>query len=476
MGKLLASLVSSEHAHGFRTCMFRLSAWRLMSHAMSSGSASSDLSSVDDVAPSHDQWSNQRPSKLRVLGFAIMVVVGGFCAASGLTLYDLRQNTYAQAVSNETNLLHALSQDISRTIEVYDLSLQAVVDGLAEPGLQNLSLRFQDLVLFDRAASAKDLGAILVLDRDGKVVRGSKPAAIGADLADREYFQAQKVAPDRGLFVSAPFTRRVTGDDDVIALSRALKGADGSFAGIVVGTMRLTYFKDLFSQADLGASGSINLLRSDGISLMRAPYAVDRVGLSHGASSNFQRIARSPAGTFTGKSFIDGVDRIYSFTHVGDLPLVLTVAFSEGDVFAVWREKTIAIVLAIAVLCATAAILGFYLRQQMRRTVRSEARLSRSEAQYRLLADHAQDVIMQLDHALRRTYVSPAAFAILGYRPEELQGGSIVEIIHPDDWPNVTTLICAARTEQANTEATYRLRHKLGHYVWVEGRYSLVPE
>ncbi len=134
-----------------------------------------------DVGAASLQFGRKR-RKIRFLRLSVAVITAGFCAASGWTLYDLRQSTYVEAVSSETNLLNALSQDIARNIEVYDLSLQSVVDGLAEPGFSGLSTRFQDLVLYDRAASAKDLGSILVLDRDGVVVRGSRAEAIGADL------------------------------------------------------------------------------------------------------------------------------------------------------------------------------------------------------------------------------------------------------------------------------------------------------
>ncbi len=421
-------------------------------------------------------WFERGRGKFRFLGLSIAVITAGFCAASGWTLYDLRQSTYAQAVSSETNLLNALSQDIARNIELYDLSLQAVVDGLAEPKLASLDPHLQDMVLYDRAASAKSLGSILVLDRDGVVVRGSKPEAVGADLGDREYFLAQKASPDRGLFISAPFTRRVTGDDEVIALSRSLKGSDGSFAGVVVGTMRLAYFRDLFSKADLGRLGSINLLRTDGISLMRAPYDAGQVGRSHADSVGFQKLSRQISGTFTNRSSVDGISRIYSFTHVGDLPLVLNVALSEGDVFSVWRTKTVTIALALAALCVTGAALGFKLKRQLRQTARTEEALSRSEAQYRLFADHAQDVIVRLDRSLRWTYVSPAVSSMLGYVPEELLGHSFSALVHPDDWPSVAVLICASQAEGANTEATYRLRHRAGHHVWIEARYSLVDE
>ncbi|RYC29780.1 diguanylate cyclase [Lichenibacterium minor] len=414
--------------------------------------------------------------KVRFLGLSIAVLTAGFCAASGWTLYDLRQSTYAQAVSSETNLLNALSQDVARNIELYDMSLQAVVDGLAEPKLASLDPHLQDMVLYDRAASAKSLGSILVLDRDGVVFRGSKAGAIGADLGDREYFTAQKASPDRGLFISAPFTRRVTGDDEVIALSRSLKAADGSFAGVVVGTMRLAYFRELFSKANLGRLGSINLFRTDGVSLMRLPYDPSQIGLSFAKSANFQQFVQSPSGTFTGKATIDGVDRIYSFTHVGDLPLVMNVALAEEDVFAIWRAKTVSIGLGLVALCAAAGVLPQLLKQQLRRTAEAEAQLSRSEAQYRLFADHAQDVIVRLDRSLRRTYVSPAVSNMLGYAPEELLGHSFSALVHPEDWPNVAVLICASQAEGANTEATYRLRHKAGHHVWIEARYSLVDE
>lgn len=414
-------------------------------------------------------------ARSRLLFLAVAVVIAGFCAASGLTLLELRQSTYAQAVKDETNLLNAFAQDIARNIEVYDASLKGVVDGLALPDLAGLSPHFQDLLLYDRSISAKDLGAILVLDRTGRVVRGSRPEAVGSDFSDREYFLAQRQRPDRGLFISAPFVRRVTGSDQVVALSRALRAPDGAFAGVVVGTMQLSYFRDLFSSADVGPRGAVNLFRTDGIALMRVPFDPARIGASFAASGNFQRFLRSRSGTFAGTAAVDGVDRIYSFTHVGDLPLIVNVALAEADVFAVWKTKTAIITAALLTLCAMAAALAYGLRRQLHRTAQTQAMLRRSEAQHRLFADHAQDVILRLDRGLRQTFVSPAVAAMLGHAPAEMLGRPLEGWIHPEDWPTVATLIVAAQGEGTNAEATCRLRHRDGHHVWAEGRYSTVP-
>lgn len=156
-------------------------------------SASSTVSQSVEVGAGSRRFGRRR-GNIRFLGLSIAVITAGFYAASGWTLYDLRQSTYAQAMSSETNLLNVLSQDIARNIELYDMSLQGVVDGLAEPKLASLDPHLQYMVLYDRAASAKDLGFILVLDRDGVVVRGSKSEAVGADLSDREYFLSQRAS------------------------------------------------------------------------------------------------------------------------------------------------------------------------------------------------------------------------------------------------------------------------------------------
>ncbi len=413
---------------------------------------------------------------IRIVGGALALVVAGFCAAAGAMLYDMRQDTWNRAVTAENNLLQTLSQDIARNIELYDLSLQAVAERVADPDILRLSPRLQDFVLYDRSASAQDLGAILVLDRNGRVLRGSIPEAIGADLGDRDYFQVQRADANRGLYISVPFTRRVTGKDQVIALSRRLNSADGTFAGIVVGTMRLSYFAGLFANADIGDHGSINLMRRDGICLMRVPFDASMIGRDFAASGNFKRYLGTGETSFVGAAATDAVRRIYHFGQVGDLPLVLTVALSEDDVFALWRGKASMIALALATLCATAGLLWLVLIRQMRRTAEARRLAVRSEAQYRLLADHAQDIIMRLDRRLLRTYVSPAVRSVLGHVPEDLIGLSPRGLVHPDDWQAVEALIAAAQADGCNAEATYRLRHAAGHYVWMEGRYSILAE
>ena len=261
-----------------------------------------------------------------------------------------------------------------------------------------------------------------------------------------------------------------------MGLSRRISNPDGSFAGVVVGTLRLSYFRQLFERTVLNPSDSINLFSQDGILLMRSPYSEDQIGRDFSQTDNVRRFQAEQSGTFSGVAALDGTTRVYNFQHVGELPLILNVALSTKEIFANWRVQAYRLAGVLAFLCALTLVLGIVVRREFVQRARAEAKTRNSEAQYRLLADNATDVILRLDRNLVRRYVSPAVRGILGYEPDELIGKQTREVIHPDDWPLIEGIVREARELKGQAEAVYRLRHVSGRYVWVEGRYSFVAE
>ncbi len=105
----------------------------------------------------------------------------------------------------------------------------------------------------------------------------------------------------------------------------------------------------------------------------------------------------------------------------------------------------------------------------------AETRLVESELRYRLLTESASDVITCLDLDLRRTYVSPASLAVLGYQPSELLYMAASRTIHPDDAPHIVGRFrMMAEGLLERDVLTNRIRHKAGHYVWVEAKITLM--
>ncbi len=384
-------------------------------------------------------------------------------------LWDARRVAWEHAVQSSENVASTLEHDITHTIELYDLSLQAVVNGLRLPGIGALTPAMRNEVLFDNAATARYLGAIRVLDETGRVTIDSRHISPpDRNFADRTFFNVHRERPDVGLYIGAPFKDPRTGVWS-IALSRRIEHADGRFAGVVVGTLRLDFFSHLFSLVDPGPAGSIALFRSDGRLIDRTPYGEAEIGHDYGRFGLFQHYAQSKAGVFSAASSVDGVQRLFAYRQVGSLPLVLTIGTARDAVLAPWRQKAIGIAIAIFALSALAAALGMAFVRELRRRDRAERAARESEREYRFLAEHSGDMIVRFDpRTQRHSYISPACRRLYGYGPEEALALTASEVIHPDDFPAVCAALARLEHEPEHDPIAYRGRRKDGSYIWVE--------
>lgn len=266
----------------------------------------------------------------------VLLLTVGFLAISGAFLWKLRSQTWDAALRAADNLVATMAQDIGRNVAIYDLSLQAVIDGLRLPEISHVGPSARRAILFERAATAQFLGSILVLDEHGDIVEdaGASPPR-GANLQNRAFFQVHRDSAHVGLYVSEPFRRRVTASGDwVIAFSRRIDKPDGSFGGIVSGTLRLDYFNAMFSRLKLGPEGTVTLFRTDGTLLVRWPFDDAVIGRNLMATGIVQNLLAAPAGQFTAVTSLDGVTRAITFAHVAGLPLVVCVGQSPSDILA----------------------------------------------------------------------------------------------------------------------------------------------
>ncbi|MCA2000742.1 MAG: PAS domain S-box protein [Chloroflexi bacterium] len=98
---------------------------------------------------------------------------------------------------------------------------------------------------------------------------------------------------------------------------------------------------------------------------------------------------------------------------------------------------------------------------------RMEKALRESEAQFRLLAENASDMIARLTPEGQILYVSPACVQILGYAPAELTGTVMFDLIHEKDRAFVQSIFSGNGLEVTHIVA-YEARRKDGNYIWLE--------
>jgi diguanylate cyclase (GGDEF)-like protein/PAS domain S-box-containing protein len=108
------------------------------------------------------------------------------------------------------------------------------------------------------------------------------------------------------------------------------------------------------------------------------------------------------------------------------------------------------------------------------------AALAESEAHYRLIADHASDVVLTMDEHLHMLWVSPSVTHLLGWEPAELVGTDVRRLVHPDDLPEAMRrgdrMLDPAHQPTTSDVFLVRVRAVDGRYRWMSSQPHLVRD
>ncbi|WP_300008417.1 PAS domain S-box protein [Pseudonocardia sp.] len=96
---------------------------------------------------------------------------------------------------------------------------------------------------------------------------------------------------------------------------------------------------------------------------------------------------------------------------------------------------------------------------------KARAELARTESAFRLLAEHADDVIGRHSEDGTWLWISPSVRRVAGYRPEDVVGLHPRDVVHPDD-AGALTAAFAGLTDDAPAALTLRLRCADGTHRW----------
>ncbi len=310
-----------------------------------------------------------------IFASAILCII---CIAGlvGFAIYDSYRSTETLAIQSSETLEALIDEDISRDIDVLNLSLQGVIDDYHNPKIMALEPSLRQQTLFDRSATAEGLGAILVLDEHGNIVLDSRrtpPPKI--NLADRDYFQVHKNSSDVGLYVGRPFHSRLSPGEWMIGISRRLSRPDGAFAGVVAGAIQLSYFDRILANAKWAQNASIVLTNEQGLLIARYPPLPPLTGHIMPSLKKFRGSSGHDFGTFRARG-LDGMERIYSSYKIGHLPLVITAGISARDLFADWEIHSLIICLSLIALSAVILILAARTYNELQQRVRFEVELA----------------------------------------------------------------------------------------------------
>jgi len=400
----------------------------------------------------------------RAAAFVALVCVA-ILGMSGLREWNLRAATLQAAKVELANLARSLIQHAEDSFDLLDASILGAVGRLETDGTKPATLaKLQDIFVARKAASER-ISGFAIVDENGDWLASS--GASGKNLSDREFFRHHLQSTDPGAFIGRP-VKSLSGEW-IVTVSRRFNHRDGSFAGVVIATIGAPYFAEFYGQFDIGASGAITLLSTDGIGLARRPDD-GNVGrdLSDGA---FFKAIRS--GAFSGvrylRSNLDGLQRLGFYRQSSRYPFTVLVTKAQDEVLAPWRHAAITRMMFVLGLVTLIAVLGLYLVHQLEQGQRMAVALAAKEASFRVVAEGSSDLVTRIGLDEQIYYASPSSARIVGWRPEQLVGTPALAGVNPQDLDRVEETVAALKrgdTEEARI--AFRTRHREKSEIWVE--------
>jgi diguanylate cyclase (GGDEF)-like protein len=287
-------------------------------------------------------------------------------------MIDMRHGEEELARQSLENLASSIDSEISRNVELYDISLRAVASNMVMPELKDVSKEIRHLILFDHGATAKHFGAVQVFDAQGRLaIDASTLDPAPDDRSEEEFFQIHRDQPAAGLFISRPTLHRGA---YAIVLSRRISGADGSFLGVVTGSIRFSYFHDLFGRLRLGPDDIITVLRRDATVIMRTPFDLDVIGRSLAHVPDVIRALSEPSGSYSGQGALDNIPRLLVWRD-GTRPLVVLVGKPWSSILSLWYKEVTRIGAIMLALISFVLAVTLFLAREIGRRARAEDKL-----------------------------------------------------------------------------------------------------
>lgn len=324
------------------------------------------------IARIRRRFARRWQTSAKLLVISLVATVLGFSAVCGSVLIEMRRSAVDLARQTMENLAATVDADVSRNIDLYDRSLQAVVKNLGLPELKDVSKPILQLILFDRAATAAHFGPIQVFGPHGDMRLDASTLQPAQQRSDHEdFFRVHRDDPSVGLYISRPMSY---GGELSIVLSRRVDGADGRFAGVVAGAIRLSYFTDLFGRLRLDEGDVVALLKHDGVLVTRRPLDPGLVGRDLSGLADVKTVMDSRSGWLTDKGVNDRISRMYVWTDSSH-PLVVLVARPWETILALWRKEALRLGGILIVLAVFVASVTIFLIREIDRRARAEQRL-----------------------------------------------------------------------------------------------------
>ncbi len=272
-------------------------------------------------------------------------------------LLYLRHEAEGRMATNTRNLAISLEQTIEGKIDTIDMALQSAVDEIGrqvangKPDRQSITA-----FLIRQQKRVAHLDLLRATDEHGVALYGDgvpeKPTS-ASSIADREYFPLLRDNPNVGLIIAKPIVGKLS-QKWIWLFARRINKADGTFGGVVYGSIYIDALTNMFARMNLQPNSVISLRDHEFGSIARHTFgSVNSLPIGdRQMSKGFQEAVgrnQREGSYLSDQSAADGVARMTSYKRNDKYGFNIIVGVPTEALAAEWKYQAAFVVGVLAV-------------------------------------------------------------------------------------------------------------------------------
>ncbi|MGD0281564.1 MAG: PAS domain-containing protein, partial [Dissulfurispiraceae bacterium] len=369
---------------------------------------------------------------------AVLVINLLVIAVAGIVIYQSRLQYEERARIITQNYAQVLDEYINGVLTKIDITLLSVGEE-AEKQIKSGGIKKESFNAYIKRqyGHIPEFAALRMADEKGDILYGVNVPP-GVNINDREYWFRPRDNSRKELFIPRPYFGRIS-KAFVINISRRINNPDGSFAGVVFGTLSLDNLTKKLSGINLGKQAAFVVLNKDRYVVARYPEPKgigDITGKQIG-SPEFVKLFQEgkTAATYKAYSSVDGVERLYSYRKIADYPLYIDVGLSKDDYLSEWRKETAKILVLVAMFSFVVFCLAYMLHRYIVEHRQAEEILLATKQELLEAQGIAHLGNWNLDFQTGKGKWSDESYRIFGFEPGAFTPtfNKFIESVHPED-------------------------------------------
>jgi PAS domain S-box-containing protein len=370
---------------------------------------------------------------VRAVAILAAAIVFAVVVSEAILVLQLRARELSHAQLETISLVNMLMEETQQNLDSADQVLLAVQERLSNAyGRQfELDSEATHLLLRARAAGMNQVRALFIVDTNGMVVNNSVARVTELQsVQDRAYYKAFSKFDSDTFYVDIP-VRGKKSNQWSIHLARRLNDSGGRFRGVIVASLSIPRFEQLYEVVRLDYLRPMALYTAEGTLVASLPHREAMIGSFASELMGVKLPQKAGDIQTLRRRNGEGGQEMVVVGHLLKYPMLIGVTDDEVQSLASWRETSVPIVIGASLMVVFTVVVALFLMRRLSLHEDMARALLLASQRYQHTVDSVMDAIVAVDQAMNILLFNTAAERMFGYSAAQAIGQPL-DILIPE--------------------------------------------